>query len=291
MIRLPLYVRYMNLYRFKTFRTSYFFPQLDDSRSFLYQLYTPYGLLSRIYWWLFRHVFLVRWLNKLSIVDTTFPYTKIMGLLPKGCVVSFNMGTPGDEQKISMLGVDSGGHRFFAKYSQKPRAIELSKNEIDILGDLDGTGLVPELYDYQIGEDFCFFRTSYVNGVNNSSLVLNDAIVDLAITISKTHLHQDNGDDRLMTGLSHGDYTPWNMLNHEGGIRLIDWEMAKDRALGYDLFTFLFQVRRLFATRKTQDEVIHENQAYLNKYFSSFGIRDWSPYLDSFMNERKELVR
>lgn len=281
----------MNLYQFKTFRTSYLFPRLDDSRSFLYQLYTPYGTMSKVYWWLFRNVFIVRWINKVSLIDTAFPYTKIMGLVPKGCVVSFNMGTPGDEQKISMLGEDYGGNRFFAKYSQKPRAIELSKNEIDILGDLDGTGLVPELYDYQIGEDFCFFRTSYIEGKNNSSLQLNESIVDLAIKISKTHLHQDNDNDRLMTGLSHGDFTPWNMLIQEGQIRMIDWEMANERTLGYDLFTFLFQVRRLFATRKTKDEVVYENQVYLNRYFSSFGIRDWSPYLDSFMNERKELMR
>ena len=102
--RLLHYVRYMKLYRFKTFRTSYFFPQLDDSRSFLYQLYTPYGSLSKVYWWLFRHFFIVRWLNKFSNVDIVFQYTKILKLLPIGSIVSFNLGTSGEEQKISMLG-------------------------------------------------------------------------------------------------------------------------------------------------------------------------------------------
>lgn len=281
----------MNLYRFKTFRTSYFFPQLDDSRSFLYHLYTPYGTLSKVYWWLFRQIFFVRWLNKVPNVDAAFPYTKISELLPAECVVSFNLGTPGEEQKISMLGEDSEGNRFFAKYSQKPRAVELSENEIEILGDLAGTGLVPVLYDYQKGDDFCFFRTSYVYGTIYSSLQLNDAIVDLSIKISKTHLHQDKCDVKLMTGLSHGDFTPWNMLSEKEEIRLIDWEMAKDRALGYDLFTFLFQVRRLFNPKRTQEEVIRENEAYLNRYFSSFGIRDWRQYLDTFLSERNDLMR
>lgn len=278
----------MNLYRFKTFRTSYFFPQLNDSRSFLYRLYSPFGKISRIYWWLFRQFYLVRWLNKVSDIDSVFPYTKIMGLMPSGSRVSFNMGTPSDEQKISMLGEEADGKRFFAKYSQKPRAIELTKNEIEILKDLEGTGLAPEVYDHLIADDFCFFRSSYVDGRNNSSLQLNNAIVDIAIKISKTHFHQDNCKGRLMTGLSHGDFTPWNMLILDGQIRLIDWEYAGIKTLGYDLFTFITQVCDLFNHGKSFKDAVTENAQYLNKYFYSYGIMDWSPYLVSFANSKIE---
>lgn len=278
----------MNLYRFKTFRTSYFFPQLDDSRNFLYQLYTPYGTLSKVYWWLFRHIFIVRWVNKVSDIDSFFSYTKILELMPFGSQVSFNLGTPTKEQKISMLGEEPDGKRFFAKYSQKPRAIELSKNEIEILEDLKGTGLTPVLYDYQIGEEFCFFRTSYIEGEINSSLSLNDAIIDYAIKISKNHLQQGNCEGGLMTGLSHGDFTPWNMLILDGQIRLIDWEYAGIKTLGYDLFTFITQVCDLFNHGKSFKDAVTENTQYLNKYFYSYGIMDWTPYLVSFANSKIE---
>lgn len=278
----------MDYYCFRTFRTSYYFPLLDDSHSFLYHLYTPFGKISRIYWWLFRQSYLVRWLNKISDIDSVFPYTKIMGLMPSGSRVSFNMGTPSDEQKISMLGEEPDGKRFFAKYSQKPRAIELSKNEIGILSNLTGSGLAPELYDHLIADDFCFFRTSFVDGRNNTYLQLNDAIVDLAIRISKTHLHQANGEGGLMTGLSHGDYTPWNMLILDGQIRLIDWEYGGIRFLGYDLFTFITQVCAFFKHRKSFKDAVAENTQYLNQYFYSYGIMDWTPYLVSFANIKME---
>jgi hypothetical protein len=55
--------------------------------------------------------------------------------------------------------------------------------------------------------------------------------------------------------LSHGDFTPWNMLVVDGRIYLFDWECSDAEApAGYDLFHFLVQTGLLLA-RQAPDAV------------------------------------
>lgn len=97
----------MKLYRFKTFTTSYYFPHLDSSLQYMYGLYSPYGgRLSKIYWWLFRYSSFVRSLTSVNEKDLEFPYSKIKASDGNDTLMSFNMGSPGVEQKISILGYD-----------------------------------------------------------------------------------------------------------------------------------------------------------------------------------------
>ena len=271
----------MNLYRFKTFRTSYYFPNIGKNQEFLYGLYTPYGMVARVYWWLFRHVSLIRILNRVKVSDLNFPYVKIVSLCPNNSVLSLNMGTPGTEQKISMLGLEPDGKKFFAKYSEKPDAISLSRNEVKVLAELEGKGIAPDLYEFHENNRYIFFRTSYAGGESPRSLSLNKDIVDLAIKIGQYHLY-DKNEGGLKTCLSHGDFTPWNMLVKEGAYRLIDWEMAAERPLGYDLFFFIYQTGRLFSPSEQIDNKLNANATYIDYYFNAFGIKDWRPYYDSF---------
>lgn len=271
----------MNLYRFKTFRTKYYFPSIVKGQEFLYSLYSPYGFGARVYWWLFRHFSIVRILNRVDSCNQDFPYNRIIGLMPKGCILSFNLGTPGDEQKISMLGLEMDGKRFFAKYSEKPDAMALSKHEIDVLTSLNENIITPELLDYKIEDGFCFFRTSYVEGKTLSDLCLNNEIVDLSVSISKIHIA--SSDNALLTGLSHGDFTPWNMLVKDGVYRMIDWEMANERPLGYDLFHFIYQVGRLFSPNELFIDRINTNKVYIERYFNAFDIDDWHSYYEDFI--------
>lgn len=270
----------MNLYRFRTFRTTYYFPPIDKGQEFLYGLYTPYGLIAKIYWWLFTHLSLARLLNRVDSSDLDFPYDRIVKLMPKGCLISFNMGTPGDEQKVSMLGLEKDGNRFFAKYSEKSDAIVLSKNEIEVLGSLKENNITPNLLDYKDGGIYIFFRTSYVEGDAVTSLSLNQEIVNLAISISRIRIGL--GEEDLLIGLSHGDFSPWNMLNDNGTYRLIDWEMAAQRPLGYDLFTFIYKVNRWMKKEGELKKKILENDYLLKLYFAEWGIDDYMPYFYYF---------
>lgn len=90
----------MMYYRFKTFTTSYYFPRLDVKLQYMYGLYSPYGgRLSKIYWWLFRHVKAVRRMSAIDENELDFPYKTIKETDGNDTLMSFNMGSPGVEQK------------------------------------------------------------------------------------------------------------------------------------------------------------------------------------------------
>lgn len=278
----------MNLYRFKTFRTSYFFPAPIKGQEFLYGLYTPFGSnFAKAYWWAFSHLAPIRIINLAKNINAEFPYDKIMEMCPKGSTMSFNMGTPGPEQKISMLGIEPIGRHFFAKYSEKEDAKSLSRNEIKVLTALHGIGVAPELYDHYESKDFVFFRTSCIDGKTPNDLHINDNIVNLSISINKQLLsvntHSTNG---LQLGLSHGDYTPWNVIIGNGKHHMIDWEMAEDRELGYDIFTYIIHVSTLFDPDASLLKTLESNTLHIKKYFKAFAISDWKEYLSAFAQHR-----
>ena len=195
------------------------------------------------------------------------------------------MGTPGPEQKISMLGLETNGTHFFAKYSTKSAAMALSRNEIKVLKELKGKGLAPELKESVDSESFVFFITSCVDGVNPKNVAMNNKILKLTESISQ--LNVKNGE--LVTCLSHGDFTPWNVIvDGSGEYRLIDWEMAEERELGYDLFTYITHVGALLSPGIALSQMIEDNKSFVERYFSTFGIIDWSPYMKAYGKRRIE---
>ncbi len=279
------------LYKFRTFTTSYYFPKVKKETTFLYGLYSPFGgILSRTYWYLFKRCHIVRFLTGTDSCNVDFPYEKIKAIEGQDSLMSFNMGSPGVEQKISILGWDKNLKKeFFAKFSQKPKAIELTKNEIAVYKLLSGTGLVPKLLQEKIGDGFAFLKTEFVKGVRPKSTDLTDEIINLSIKLSIYHLTNTKIDDEgLVIALSHGDFCPWNMLVHDGKIRLIDWELATDRPLGHDLFTYIIQASLLLNPEKNLNEVIVSNSDNIKKYFVAFGIKEYMPYLKAFVDERKQ---
>ena len=89
--------------------------------------------------------------------------------------------------------------------------------------------------------------------------------------------------------LSHGDFCPWNMLVKDNKLRLIDWEMAMDRVLGYDLFTFIFQTSFLLSTEIHVEKIFTDNSERIIQYFEHFKIYDFLPYLKCFSKCKIEI--
>lgn len=281
----------MSLFRFRTFRTDYYFPSPVKGGDFLFGLYHPYNqsrlrlFAVKLYWWLFKHSAILRRRYAVNDADAEFPYTKIMHICPSGSIVSFNMGTPGPEQKISMLGLRPDGTHFFAKYSTRPAAMALSRNEIKVLKELKGKGVAPELMGCVESDDFVYFMTSCVDGDNPKDVAMNNKILKLTESISQ--LNVKNGE--FVTCLSHGDFTPWNVIvDGSGEYRLIDWEMAEERELGYDLFTYITHVGALLSPGIALSQMIEDNKSFVERYFSTFGIIDWSPYMKAYGKRRIE---
>ena len=77
------------------------------------------------------------------------------------------------------------------------------------------------------------------------------------------------------------------MLQDGTKIRLIDWEMAANRPLGYDLFLFIIHTHLVMgADEKRILALLKESTNYIVKYFNAFNISDYRPYLLSFLTTR-----
>ena len=281
----------MKYFRFKTFTTSYYFPQLNTDQRYMYGLYCPYGgKLSRLYWWLFRKNRLVRYLTAVKESELPFPYDVIKLADGTDCLMAFNMGSPGVEQKISILGYDNmTGQPFFAKFSQKKKAIELTRNEAMIYQKLQSTGLTPKLLKMEEVGNGLYMKVEYVEGRRPESTSLDKQIIDIAIRLGNYHLEDSIAESlNLKTGLSHGDFCPWNFLISNGEAKLIDWEMAAERPLGYDFFTYICNVSILLYPQLTLKQTIDEHRDLISYYFAQYNIEDWLPYLKYYAKDKYE---
>src|SRR5690554_6068669 len=109
----------MNYFKFSTYTTQYYFPKINKETKFLYKLYSPYNSLkAKVYWYLFRNSYCLRYFNKISKLELPSKLLLILNIEQDKSLMSFNMGTPGEEQKVSILGYDKETQRkFFAKFS------------------------------------------------------------------------------------------------------------------------------------------------------------------------------
>ncbi len=257
----------------------------------MYSLYTPYGgFISRIFWWAFRHFYLIRWLNRIDSSKVPFDYDIISTIAGKNTIMSFNLGTPGPEQKISILGFEGDCRKkFFAKFSKKEKAKELTRNEISIFHALEGTKLTPDIIETIDTGNYIWLKTSIIEGSQRKTTILTKDIVDLSLIISQKHIKSDSKYNlELRTCLSHGDFCPWNMIINGDKIKMIDWEMAAERPLGYDLFKYLNQCSKLLNHSQQKTEFITGNTDLINYYFTEMGISNWEDYYYYYLSSIEE---
>lgn len=69
----------------------------------------------------------------------------------------------------------------------------------------------------------------------------------------------------LPIGLSHGDFTRWNVCENEQSLSIIDWEEASFRAPGNDLFNLLFS-EAIQAKKQGPDKVIADFASAIGKH-------------------------
>ena len=152
-----------------------------------------------------------------------------------------------------------------------------------VLGD---TGLTPRLISSKNSDDYDFIMTEYVEGKRPEDRFMNEKVLELAIKLSDFHLSDVEYGNDLRTCLSHGDFCPWNILVNGDHWNLIDWEVAAERPLGFDLFTYICQVAALFDPEKPLSQAIAENRSYIDRYFGALSAGDWTKYLVSFVEEK-----
>jgi hypothetical protein len=86
------------------------------------------------------------------------------------------------------------------------------------------------------------------------------------------------GESEACFGIKHGDFTPWNLLQKEGNLFVLDWEYAENHSpAGSDLFHFAVQRAALVEEAKPK-QIAHEilgATAFNRKvrdYFAAMGI-------------------
>lgn len=271
----------MTLYHFKT-RTSCFFPELNRDTRFIFSLYGNYGgVHTRIYWWLFLHSSLFRSFFKVDS-NKIEDYTTIQNLVGTESTFGINMGTKGLEQKRSILGIDKKGDRFFAKFSQKDKARQLSENEILIYKRLADTGLTPVLLDTKKTDDYTFLKCECITGNHVKDFVDEHIVLKVLNTLKSYHIDDDGNKESLKTCLAHNDFCLWNMLEQNGKIKLVDWEMAEEAPLGRDLFTYIFQVSFFVWNHMDVKTVYERHKSLIENYFNE-RVEKWKPYLMDFI--------
>ncbi|HEV7349176.1 phosphotransferase [Telluribacter sp.] len=201
-------------------------------------------------------------------------------LVEANCLI--NLGTPGPDQKITIIITKNLGQSFFIKAGNTNRAKELILNEARVLMDLSENKLFPTFIDFEECEHLSYLTTSVLDGKKLSNILLNQQIISLSIYINSLKEVHHNADGLIYT-FSHGDFCPWNLMDDNNNFKVFDWELAGYYPLGFDLFTFAFQTNFLLYPKKSFSSIMSENLTSFEEYFTVYYIGNFKPYLINFL--------
>jgi hypothetical protein len=205
--------------------------------------------------------------------------------------MAFNLGSPGDEKKVTVLGiVPKTSIRFFIKYAETKIARENVRNEAISLQQLIFLDFVPSLLDYVDNSTYTLIKTNVIDGDRIYLQPIDIRMVDLLLILSKQEVKTNKSYSYgVGTCFGHGDFCPWNMMLYKGKYKVYDWEMAGNYPFGFDLFTYIFQTSFLLSPKTKINDLIKDNLENINYYFSCLAINNWKEYLLAFASVKLEI--
>ncbi|KAB1155790.1 phosphotransferase [Flavobacterium luteum] len=253
----------------------------------IYFFYSPFTLITKIFWKLllnsnfFQSFFTCSQSNLPSSIQT------ILRLLDSNdAKFQIKRGTKGPDQKITLIMHANLDKTTFFKIGNTNRGIELIKNEYSILKELEGKFNAPHIINYYKKDEFLFMETDYIAAPKVKSTAINECISKYILSIASYKL---NSNETYIKSFNHGDCCPWNLLYLEHNkVLLIDWELAGENILGYDLFTFIFQPPFLLNPNKSNRSILEDNVIWIKIFFSHFQVDNWIDYLSIFINSKIE---
>lgn len=268
-------------------RKEYFFSVnlMEKSRSVDF-LYSPFSLATKLFWDLllnsnfFRSFFTCEEKSMPSSIQT------ILKLLDSNnAEFQIKMGTEGPDQKTTLIKHSKKDITFF-KIGNTKRGIELINNEYAILNELNGKFNAPKVKKFYSKEGFQFLETDYIIAQKIKSTTINESVFLYLLKIASQNIDSNEG---IITSFNHGDCCPWNLLQQgDSNVLLIDWELAGKNVLGYDLFTYIFQAAFLLSPKKSNRDILKENEIWIRRFFEHFSVKDIKDYLRYFVNEKVE---
>jgi len=200
-------------------------------------------------------------------------------------ILTFNLGTKGIEQKISILGVErTTNAAFYIKYATSDIACRNVCNEGIVLQQLSHLSFVPKLQlNVHKENQFTLIKTTVLKGEKMKRQRIDQQMLTILFTLSRQKIDScRNYSSEMRSCFSHGDFCPWNMLVNDGKIEVFDWELAGEYPLGYDLFMYIFQFEFLVNEMNRFDLMLNQNADVIQQYFQHFEIVNWTPYLQEF---------
>lgn len=154
------------------------------------------------------------------------------------------LGAPGQERKFTVGAFARGSGRAlaFAKVSTisgrgSRGAVQRETAVLQALRDTDLAGIGPNVLAAGEFDGVQILVTEPIPGrplpsnapPDEARIELSRALADLPLSVL--------GEPRTVAGyVNHGDFVPWNcVVSNDGSLRLIDWEFASVRPLGWDL--------------------------------------------------------
>lgn len=270
-------------------RAQYYFPT-DFKRYIIFNdFFSAYTMLGRISWFLFFNFKVYRNCFRINLSQVNIPLSTIESFLGGSPNMAYNIGSPGLDRKLTGIGI-SNGEEIFIKVAQTNRSLTNVRNEIAVLQLLKHRLDVPRLLGSMNTADLTIMKTNVIKGRTLLDRRLNEPMLKLIYSVnSENILGGQTRKKGLIWCFSHGDFCPWNIMSSEEGYRILDWEMAGQHPLGYDLFTFIFQPYFLLERDLNIGKELEKCRTYIASYFALFSVNDYNPYLISFARIRIEI--
>jgi len=225
-------------------------------------------------------------------------------------IINISPGTKSKHQKSTIQIIENGIIKYYLKASDKPATIKLSENEykiLNILANNKGPISTPAaICGEKLSSHYFLIQTApagnysqsdtsfnapqtnallYLYGLGTSELNLTHYISDIARNIFETQplvkkkllntlekLDQYHKNKKIRLALSHGDFTPWNILiNKNKELFIFDWEHGNETSpLLFDFFHFHYMIIKLLTHNKPQDINTYLNNLYHKKDLQLF---------------------
>lgn len=276
----------MRYFYIHPFRPQYFFQKECRKYSFFRTFFQPYTIKGAISWWLYWHTYLYSLIFSKKNIEKYVPELRLRSIIGNNAVLAINAGSPGPEQKITLIGLHNDTP-FFSKYARTETAVKLVENERVALTTIKGKGVAPDILDHFSGTKISYIKTEFLIGKRVSIDLIDEKVISLLKKISLLDvMNCFHVNSTLTTSFSHGDFCPWNLMIVGGTIKAFDWEMSGYYTFGYDLFTYIFQTSFLLHPKRKIEKIVLNNQHH---FFDFFGETDWKPYLAAFANTKLDI--
>lgn len=283
----------MRVFLYPLWRKQYFFHEDAFKHKELIGIYQPYRTLLKYIYSVWKNFAPIRYLFSQNI-NASIVEAELMDALPelKDATWVVDFGRKSLHRKVTGIIISNRNgtiSKIFFKVGFTAYAHRAVKKEAEFYKLCEHLEITPVLYDCRITDRFMCYTSEYIEANKLDDPSLDETIIKLikrisTLTITKATVFSNAS--HLKLSFAHGDMCPWNILKskHDGKFRVIDWEFAGMYPIGFDLLTYIFQVKFLIDRKQDAKNIFEGNKAIIEKFYKDCGIDNWVAYLREYVN-------